>query len=104
MIAAPADVEEALRLKHGPAAAHGQWTLPMHRRFGYVSPDAWYEGTLLRLCRPGAAWLDVGGGRHVFPHNGRAAELLARRCRLLVGLDPSPNILANAHVHERLQR
>lgn len=101
MIAEAEHVAEVLHLKHGDAPAGA--TPRLDARFGYVSPDAWYEGTLLRLIGPGTVWLDVGGGRHVFPNNYAAAALLAHRCAMLVGVDPSANILNNPHVYVREQ-
>jgi len=75
----------------------------MRRRFGYYTPDDVYEGLLAQLVQEGMAWMDVGGGRDVFPQNPRLARLLASRCRLLVGVDPSDNIADNPYVHQRVK-
>ena len=73
----------------------------MRQRFGYFTPDEWYEATLLRLVDSETAWLDVGCGRDLFPVNEPLSRLLSSRARLLVGLDPSNNIDENTLVHER---
>jgi SAM-dependent methyltransferase len=75
----------------------------MCQSFGYFNPDDVYETTVSRLVTPETAWLDVGCGRDIFPSNRATAGLLANRCRLLAGLDPSDNILQNQFVHERHQ-
>ena len=93
---------EVLRLKYGPSVAHG-WTPRLRARFGYRSPDDWYEATLFHFVGPSTEWLDVGCGRNVFPSNPAGAAFLARTCRLLVGIDPSRNVRENDLVHEWAQ-
>ena len=100
MIEAAPHVSQILDLKYGPRPAWG-WGPILRDRFGYISPDDWYEATLFNLVTAGTSWLDVGCGRDIFPSNRRAAELLAQRCRLLVGIDPSENINENVFLHER---
>jgi len=95
-------VEMAFHLKHGDPALTGP--IPRMRiRLGYYTPDDVYEGLVAQLVEDGTAWLDVGGGRDVFPENPRLARILAKRCRLLVGVDPSDNIEENPFVHQRVQ-
>src|SRR5262245_46224171 len=97
------EIEMAFRLKHGEPRAWGP--APWRRRaFSYFTPDDVYEGLVAQLVFPRTAWIDVGGGRDVFPANPRLARLLAERCEVLVGVDPSPNILENGFVHERVQQ
>jgi SAM-dependent methyltransferase len=91
-----------LRLKYGAPDRLGP-SPRLRRRFGYSSPDDWYEAAVAGLVTATTTWLDVGCGRNVFPSNRAAAKLLADRCRLLVGIDPSGNIHANDIVHERAQ-
>jgi SAM-dependent methyltransferase len=79
------------------------WSPRMRQRFDYFTPDEWYEALLSRLVTDGTDWLDVGCGRDLFPSNPRLAEMLAARCRLLVGIDPDDNIQANPLLHERAQ-
>jgi SAM-dependent methyltransferase len=100
MDAASRHLPQILRLKYGPIEERG-WTPGLREKFGYCSPDDWYEATLFDLIDEQVVWLDVGCGRNIFPFNRPAAEILANRCKRLVGLDPSDNILANTLVHER---
>jgi SAM-dependent methyltransferase len=96
-------VEMVFRLKHGTPPRRW-WTGPgMRRRFGFFTPDDYYEALVAHLVKPETAWLDVGSGRHVFPDNPPLARLLAARCCRLVGVDPSPNIEENPFVHERVR-
>ncbi len=98
MIAPPSDAElqQIVALKQG-------WWARRRERFGYFSPDDHYEALLRRLVTPETRWLDAGSGRSPFPHNPSLATELSQRCRLLVGVDPSPNVLTNPFVHERVQ-
>lgn len=93
---------DVLQLKYGAPADRG-WTPRLHARFGYASPDDWYEAMLFHLIDAGTEWLDVGCGRHIFPSNPAGARRLAETCRLLVGIDPSDNIRENTLLHERAQ-
>jgi SAM-dependent methyltransferase len=93
---------EAVRLKHPPGESPG-WSPRMRQRFGYFTPDECYEAKLLLLVGPETTWLDVGCGAELLPANRPLARLLSERCRRLVGLDPSDNILRNTVVHERAQ-
>ena len=91
-----------LNLKYGPPHRMG-WSPQLRQRFGYCTPDELYEAAVAAFVGNETAWLDVGCGRDVFPSNPAAAEMLARRCRLLVGLDPSSNVEDNPFVHERVR-
>ncbi|MFO0938627.1 MAG: class I SAM-dependent methyltransferase [Gemmataceae bacterium] len=71
--------------------------------FGYFSPDLYYEATVEKLVTPGSRWLDVGGGRDVFPMNPQFSQTLANRTSDFVGVDPSANIHENPFVRERRQ-
>jgi SAM-dependent methyltransferase len=62
-----------------------------------------YEALLSNVVLEGCAWMDVGGGRHMFPDNPALARTLVSRCRLVVGVDPSENIHQNQFVHQRVQ-
>ncbi len=98
--AAARHIPQVLSLRYGPAERLG-WSPRLRRRFGYCNPDEWYEATLFDLVDARTDWLDVGCGRDLFPSNPRGAKVLAGRCRLLVGLDPSDNIDDNPLIHER---
>lgn len=79
------------------------WGVHLRRRYGYFTPDQYYEETLDRLVKPDTSWLDVGGGSGIFPGNPVLSEVLARRCANLVVVDPSDNIDKNPYAHERFQ-
>jgi 2-polyprenyl-3-methyl-5-hydroxy-6-metoxy-1,4-benzoquinol methylase len=79
------------------------WGPGLRLKFGYFNPDDIYEATVDSLVTPETAWLDVGCGRDIFPSNAAMARILADRCRILVGLDPSENIEENQFIHERFQ-
>ncbi len=87
----------ALDWKHGSSPAEP--TIRLHRQVGYTSPDAFYEGALLRLVAPGTRWLDVGCGRSPCPFNPALAAHLAGVAGYFVGVDPGPNLRDNPYVH-----
>lgn len=101
MRASPATLDELLRMKYGPRERRG-WGPRLRARYDYVTPDDEYEALLLDLVDCDTEWLDVGCGRQIL-HCRAAAELLSRRARRLVGIDPSENVLENTLVHERAQ-
>jgi len=85
-----------------PELRECKWQRRLMRRFGYFSGESWYEATIDRLVKNSTSWLDVGGGKTLFPSNERLSKLLSERCELLVGVDPSANINANPYLHERV--
>jgi SAM-dependent methyltransferase len=91
---------EFLTLKHGNTSGWG-WGPRLRARFGYRTPNDWYEALLFETVQPDTSWLDVGCGRFLLPSNHPLANLLASRCRLLVGLDPDDNIDENPYIHRR---
>ena len=99
---AEADLAALFRRHQGDPAGHG-WRVRLRHRFGYFTPDEWYEAVVERLVTPGCRWIDVGGGRSLFPENEPLSRELAGRCARLVGVDPSRNIHANALVHDQVQ-
>lgn len=94
------DLAALAALKYGELAAGG-WAPRLRHRFGYFTPDDWYEACVWNLVGPETNWLDVGCGRALFPSNDAAARVLAARCKSLTGLDPSDNIDENPYVHHR---
>jgi SAM-dependent methyltransferase len=96
------ELEGLFRHKHGDLADLG-WGPRLRSQFGYFTPDEVYEALLCKLITKETVWLDVGCGRDLFPSNHRTARLLADRCQLLVGLDPSDNIDENCFVHQRVK-
>lgn len=90
-------LDELAGLKYGDPPGR---TARLHRRMAYASPDLFHEAMVAALVGPDTEWLDVGGGRSPFPHNPRAARLLADRCRRLVAVDPGENLPRNVFAHE----
>lgn len=96
------DLQAFFHRKYGPTETIGP--KPLRRlRFQFFPPDDHYEAVVDHLVTPGCRWLDVGGGRSVFPSNPALARELADRCGHLTGVDPSPNIYDNPFAHERVQ-
>jgi SAM-dependent methyltransferase len=89
-------------LKHGPLHRTG-WGPRQRFKFGYFTPDDIYECLISSLVTRETTWLDVGGGRELFPGNANLSGLLSNRCRRLVGVDPSDNIHENPYLHARAQ-
>src|SRR5262245_51394110 len=79
------------------------WGPQLRLDFEYFTPDDIYENAVATLVTVDTTWLDVGCGRDIFPSNFPTAKLLAERCRLLVGVDPSDNIDENKLVHHRFK-
>ena len=102
MAAALQNLPIVLDLKYGPLDEQGP-DPRLRRRFGYATPDDLYETLVYSLVDASTRWLDVGCGRSMFPANPAVAEVLAGRCNLLVGIDPSDNIRANPFLHEAHQ-
>src|ERR1041385_6009697 len=97
-----AHVARILELKHSAAKQLG-WGPKLRARFNYQTPDEVYEAYLDNIGTEQTTWLDVGCGRKLFPSNVPLSHVLSKRCRLLVGVDPSDNVRDNPFVHERAQ-
>ena len=93
------DLDRLFRSKYGDSTKLG-WGLTMRRSRGYFNPDDIYEASIAKLVKTETRWLDVGCGKDLFPSNASLARLLADRCELLVGLDPSDNVEDNSFVDE----
>ncbi len=102
MLPTVSDIEHRFAAQYGDLSRHG-WRVRMQRRFGYYSPQLVYETLVESLVSEETRWLDVGGGKSLFPNNHILAESLAGRCKRLVGVDPSDNIHENPYVHEQAQ-
>ena len=98
----PQEVEALVRRHYGPPCLRG-WRVRMSHRFGFFSPEDWYQCVVARLVTAGCRWVDVGGGRSVFPYNTKLSMDLANRCALLVGVDPSDNVEHNELVHKAVK-
>ena len=88
--------------KYGPLDKHG-WAPRRRFRFKFFLPAEVYEATVSGLVSDGCSWIDVGGGRTIFPHNPKLARQLVSRCSNVVAVDPSGNVHENPFVHERVQ-
>ncbi len=88
--------------KYGPPG-EVSWGPRGRQRFGYFLPADIYEATVARHVRDGHRWLDVGGGRDIFPDNPALARSLVARCAKVVAVDPSANVHKNSFAHERIQ-
>jgi 2-polyprenyl-3-methyl-5-hydroxy-6-metoxy-1,4-benzoquinol methylase len=95
-------MEQLLELKYG-SIGQMRWGPQLRRRFGYLTPDDHYEAVLDGLIDNQTEWLDVGGGSAIFPGNPKLARILVDRCKRMVAVDPSPNILENPFAQERHQ-
>lgn len=96
------DLQAVFQMKYGAPEFMGS---EPRKRFNaeYFMPDDWYEALVERLITPGCSWIDVGGGRDVFPFNPRLARKLAARCRSLVAVDPSDTLDDNEFAHVRVK-
>jgi SAM-dependent methyltransferase len=95
-------LEALFRQKYGAMQAIG-WAPRRRFQFGYYLPADIYECVVSKLLVPGCAWLDVGGGRALFPQNANLARKLVSHCVKVTAVDPSENVLQNEFVHERVQ-
>jgi SAM-dependent methyltransferase len=86
-----------LKYRRGPTLGWGPKT---RLRFGYFNPDDHYEAIVAKLVTDGIHWADVGCGRDVFPSNPALAAQLSKRCGILFGIDPDPNIRENPFITE----
>lgn len=83
---------------------HGQgWRVRTRSRFGYVTPENTYKAVVGRFVTQGCAWLDVGGGKTMFPGDDELAESLAQRCEVVAAVDPSDNVKQNPFAQIRAQ-
>jgi SAM-dependent methyltransferase len=96
------ELEQVFLLKNG-ALSVCDWSPRLRRAYRYFSPDDFYEALIDRMVTRETRWLDIGCGRDLFPSNARLARTLSGRARLLVGVDPSPNVLDNPFLHRRAQ-
>ena len=95
-----AALRQMFHRRYGPQHRLG-WGPRQRQQIGYYTPDDHYEALVAGLVVPGIRWLDVGCGRELFPSNPGLAEILSKRCRLLVGVDPDPTLQENPWVHEK---
>jgi 2-polyprenyl-3-methyl-5-hydroxy-6-metoxy-1,4-benzoquinol methylase len=101
-VPAPEDLEKVFRVKYGSPENVG-WSPRRRFRFGYYLPSDFYEAAVEKYVFEGCAWIDIGGGRAIFPENPKLANLLALRCSLVVAVDSSDNVYENETVHRRVR-
>ncbi len=77
------------------------WRPRLRDRYGYYLPEHHYEAVVNRLVTPGCRWLDVGGGKALFPISPRLSRELADRSGYVAGVDPDKNLLQNPYLSER---
>jgi len=92
------DLQRLSVFKYGPDESRG-WGPTLRQRFGYYTPDDWYETLVDQLVTSETRWLEVGCGRSIFPSNPSLAARLSGRCTRLVGVDESENIADNPYIH-----
>jgi len=102
MVPQPRHVQDVFCLKYHDLSNVGRGPR-LRWRYQYFTPAEEYESAVDSLITPGCYWLDVGCGRELFPMNQALGPVLAARCALVVGVDPSENILENREIHERVQ-
>jgi hypothetical protein len=79
------------------------WGPRMRLRFGYFTPDDYYEALISKLVTTGCEWADLGCGRHLIPTNLPLAEQLSRTAGYVVGIDPDRNIRENHFLTEKFE-
>jgi len=97
-----ADLRQNFLEKHG--ASNGlAWSTARRLKAEYFLPADVYEATVAKHVDEGTAWLDVGGGHHIFPEHPRLARSLVSKCASVAAVDPDPTVLENDFVTERHQ-
>jgi len=96
------DLENHFKEKYGNPDLVG-WSPQRRFRMGYTLAGDIYEATIKNLVNNDTIWLDVGGGRALFPNNKVLSESLSGRCKRLVAVDPSSNVNENPFCHESVQ-
>ncbi len=95
------DLFELFKIKYGDPETTG-WSPRRRLKYGYYQPGDVYEATVRKILRPGSNWVDVGGGRALFPYNEELSKELANQCETLVAVDPSENVEDNPYAHHKV--
>jgi SAM-dependent methyltransferase len=98
---ADADLHRLFEMKYGHPDTAG-WSPRRRLKYGYYHPSDIYEAVVEKLVGSSTKWIDVGGGRALFPDNTRLSAILAKRCERLVAVDPSENVFENPYAHLRV--
>mgnify|MGYP006105050399 CR=1 FL=1 len=94
------DLENVYTIKYGSPEDAG-WRPKRRHKFGYYQPSDIYETMINKLVTSDTKWIDVGGGRAIFPDNVSLSEMLATRCKKLVAVDPSDNVFEHHFANEK---
>jgi 2-polyprenyl-3-methyl-5-hydroxy-6-metoxy-1,4-benzoquinol methylase len=94
------ELRELFEIKYGHPDTTG-WAPRRRLHHGYFPPGDIYEATIRKLVGKETRWLDIGGGRSVFPHNEALSKMLAETCQHLTAVDPSENVLDNPYAHDK---
>lgn len=96
------DLARLFRLRFQEPEGAG-WSVRRRLRPRYYVPDEYYGALVEKVVQDDTFWLDVGAGSTLFPSNRPLSRLLARRCRHILVVDPSPNVHHKPYAHERVQ-
>jgi 2-polyprenyl-3-methyl-5-hydroxy-6-metoxy-1,4-benzoquinol methylase len=94
------ELHEHFVIKYGNPESTG-WSPKRRLKFGYYQPGDIYEALIRKLVTEKTTWIDVGGGRALFPGNAPLSKMLAKHCNKLVAVDPSENVYDNPYAHEK---
>lgn len=94
------ELYEIFKIKYGSPDTTG-WSPRRRLKYNYYSPGDIYEAMVRNLVTAETKWIDVGGGRALFPFNNTLSERLSNNCHKLVAVDPSENVLENPYAHDK---
>ncbi|KMV29146.1 hypothetical protein AB733_19320 [Photobacterium swingsii] len=95
------ELYENFIVKYGDPKEVG-WSPQRRLKFDYYPPNDIYETMVNKVITHETQWIDVGGGESPFPYNLPLSKDASERCRKLVAVDPSPNVLNNLYAHEKI--
>jgi 2-polyprenyl-3-methyl-5-hydroxy-6-metoxy-1,4-benzoquinol methylase len=93
------DIKNHFKQKYGDVSKTG-WSPKRRFRLGHILAGDLYECKIEKMVTSNTNWIDVGGGRSLFPNNPKLSQELSVRCNKLVSVDPSDNVLENPYCHE----
>lgn len=96
------DLYEIFKIKHGDLSQAG-WSPKQRFKYGYYQPNDYYEAMVKKAVNSDTKWLDIGGGRAVFPENPALSATLTKHCKRFVVVDPSDNVLENPYAHLKIK-
>ena len=94
------ELQELFNIKYGDLATTG-WSPKLRYQYGYYQANDMYEAYLTKIINKDTRWIDIGGGRALFPSNAPLSKKLAEKCKKLVAVDPSNNVFENPYAHEK---